>query len=106
MSNEEKLKIIAKHYGRDHQTLKAAEEFGEAATAASRLALARQVESSDGKYRCITALENDLAEECADCLVMISQLRLLIPGFSAKVNQAIHKKITRQIKRIEKEQQC
>lgn len=37
---DEELKDIARHYGRDHQTLKAAEEFGEAATAASRLALA------------------------------------------------------------------
>lgn len=106
MSNEEKLKVIAKHYGQDHQTLKAAEEFGEAATAASRLALARQAEASGGKYRCITALENNLAEECADCLVMISQLRLLIPGFSAKVDRVMHEKIERQINRISKEQQC
>lgn len=106
MTDEAKLKDIARHYGRDHQTLKAAEEFGEAATAASRLALARQVETSGGKYRCITALENDLAEECADCLVMISQLRLLIPGFSAKVDRAMHEKIERQINRISKEQQC
>lgn len=106
MSNEEKLKTIAKHYGRDHQTLKAVEEFGEAATAASRLALARQVEASGGKYRFMTALENDLAEECADCLVMISQLRLLIPRFSAKVDQAMHEKIDRQLYRISKEQKC
>ena len=99
---DEELKDIARHYGRDHQTLKAAEEFGEA----SRLALARQAEASGGKYRCITALENNLAEECADCLVMIGQLRLLIPGFSAKVDLAMHEKIERQINRISKEQQC
>lgn len=103
---DEELKDIARHYWRDHQTLKAAEEFGEAATAASRLALARQAEASGGKYRCITALENNLAEECADCLVMIGQLRLLIPGFSAKVDLAMHEKIERQINRISKEQQC
>ena len=103
---DEELKDIARHYGRGHQTLKAAEEFGEAATAASRLALARQAEASGGKYRCITALENNLAEECADCLVMIGQLRLLIPGFSAKVDLAMHEKIERQINRISKEQQC
>lgn len=103
---DEELKDIARHYGRDHQTLKAAEEFGEAATAASRLALTRQAEASGGKYRCITALENNLAEECADCLVMIGQLRLLIPGFSAKVDLAMHEKIERQINRISKEQQC
>lgn len=106
MIDKEKLKVIAKHYGREHQTLKAAEEFGEAATAASRLALARQIESSGGKYRCMTVLENNLAEECADCLVMISQLRLLIPGFSAKIDLAMHEKIERQLKRISKEQQC
>ena len=98
---DEELKDIARHYGRDHQTLKAAEEFG-----ASRLALARQAEASGGKYRCITVLENDLAEECADCLVMISQLRILIPGFSAKVDRVMHEKIERQINRISKEQQC
>lgn len=63
-------------------------------------------EASGGKYRCITVLENDLAEECADCLVMISQLRLLIPGFSAKVDRVMHEKIERQINRISKEQQC
>jgi len=109
---DEELKDIARHYGRDHQTLKAAEEFGEAATAGLRLspkwslALARQAEASGGKYRCITALENNLAEECADCLVMIGQLRLLIPGFSAKVDLAMHEKIERQINRISKEQQC
>lgn len=106
MIDKEKLKVIAKHYGRDHQTLKAAEEFGEAATAASRLALARQNEATGGKYQFITALENNLAEECADCLVMISQLRLLIPGFSAKIDLAMHEKIERQLKRISKEQQC
>lgn len=106
MSTEEKLKTIAKHYGRDHQTLKAAEEFGEAATAASRLALARLIEASGGKFQCITPLENDLAEECADCLVMISQLRLLVPGFSAKVDQAMNEKIERQITRISKEKRC
>lgn len=50
--------------------------------------------------------EHDLAEECADCLVMISQLRLLIPDFSAKVDLAMHEKIERQINRISKEQQC
>lgn len=48
----------------------------------------------------------DLAEECADCLVMISQLRILIPGFSAKVDRVMHEKIERQINRISKEQQC
>ena len=69
-------------------------------------ALARQAEASGGKYRCITVLENDLAEECADCLVMISQLRILIPGFSAKVDRVMHEKIERQINRISKEQQC
>lgn len=106
MIDEENLKAIAKHYGRDHQTLKATEEFGEAATAASRLALARQAEASGGKSRCITVLENNLAEECADCLVMISQLRLLIPGFSAKIDLAMHEKIERQLNRISKEQQC
>ena len=37
---------------------------------------------------------------------MISQLRLLIPGFSVKVDRAMHEKIERQINRIEKEQQC
>lgn len=106
MIDKEKLKVIAKHYGREHQTLKAAEEFGEAATAASRLALARQNEAAGGKYKCITALENNLAEECADCLVMISQLRLLIPGFSAKIDLAMHEKIERQLNRISKEQKC
>ena len=39
---DEELKDIARHYGRDHQTLKAAEEFGEAATASgSRLHVLR-----------------------------------------------------------------
>ena len=37
---------------------------------------------------------------------MISQLRILIPGFSAKVDRVMHEKIERQINRISKEQQC
>ena len=45
MIDEEKLKAIAWHYGRDVQTIKACEEFGEAAASASRLTVARVNES-------------------------------------------------------------
>ena len=116
MIDEEKLKAIAWHYGRDLQTVKACAEFGEAAASASRLTVARlnesrAYESIDDEWReqateKVDKAEHDLAEECADCLVMISQLRLLIPGFSAKVDLAMHEKIERQINRISKEQQC
>ena len=104
MTYEEKIKAIAYTYGRDRQTVKACEEFAEAAAAAARLAFARHTEKDGGKYMSITPLENALASECADVLVLIKQLCVLIPGFAGRVDLAMHEKIDRQIDRIAKEE--
>lgn len=84
MIDEEKLKAIAWHYGRDVQTIKACEEFGEAAASASRLTVARVNES-----RAYKSIDDEWRERATE-----------------KVDRAMHEKIERQINRIEKEQQC
>jgi len=76
MIDEEKLKAIAWHYGRDVQTIKACEEFGEAAASASRLTVARLNES-----RAYESIDDEWRERATE-------------------------KVERQINRIEKEQQC
>ena len=76
MIDEEKLKAIAWHYGRDVQTIKACEEFGEAAASASRLTVARVNES-----RAYESIADEVEQARAKLLDMQAK------EIEAKINQ-------------------
>lgn len=82
------LRVIAVHYGRDTQVVKTFEELGEFAAALSRY----QAKPSDRHW-------NGLVEELADLQNMLDQLVMLF-GFTAAVEQVRQAKILRQLSRI------
>lgn len=81
---------IFEYYGEKNQLNKATEEAGELIQAIA-------------KYRNEPSEENlnHLAEECADVLIMIQQLKEITGD---KVDEFIQQKLNRQLKRIEDEQ--
>lgn len=86
------VKFIASWYGEHHQLNKLQEELGESVTALSRFTADRS-----SKHL------GELAEELADVLVLLDQLRFLIPGLARGMNYYRHAKARRQIKRIAEE---
>lgn len=84
---------IYEHYGFPHQTLKLAEEAGELAAAAARYHDRTSDPGDDMPWL------RPLAEECADVLVLISQLCTDMP-FEGLVREAFVGKLDRQIARI------
>lgn len=91
MTREQKqqCKQIFEHYGEENQLNKTTEEAGELVQAIA-------------KYRNEPTEENrtHLAEECADTLIMIQQLKEVVGD---KVDEFIQYKLNRQLKRIEDE---
>ena len=84
---------VYEHYGFPHQTLKLAEEAGELAAAAARYHDRTSDPGDDMPWL------RPLAEECADVLVLISQLCTDMP-FEDLVREAFVGKLDRQIARI------
>ena len=84
------LKMIADHYGKDHQLLKFAEECGELQTAIARFIL----DPNEKNYE-------NLIEEIADVRTMAQQIEYLL-DIEEKVDTAQAKKIIRQLLRIGK----
>lgn len=94
---DEGLERIAKHYGAEHQIVKAAEEFSEAATAAIRYSAALREDDRIDRYM-------NLIEELADAEVMIAQLKILFPNLETAMAHVRTAKVTRQLERIKKEE--
>lgn len=86
------VRTIANWYGEHHQLNKLQEELGESVTALSRFTADRSLKHL-----------GELAEELADVLVLLDQLRFLIPGLARWMNYYRHAKARRQIKRIAEE---
>lgn len=83
------IKMIAEHYGKDHQLLKMSEECGELSTAIARFILKPTNETYE-----------NLVEEMADVKIMIRQMEHLLGVEDEVVNTQV-KKIMRQLKRME-----
>lgn len=80
--------IIA-HYGYTHQKHKAVEEFAELTEA-----LARDLQGQGDR--------DNIAEEMADCYIVLAQLELIY-GNHGEVVQAIREKLGRTLERVEAE---
>lgn len=96
---KDKLKRIINHYGINAQQRQFAEEVFE-------LQAAIIIKEKD-EYRCSTDVDecnkNDVAEEIADCMVMLNQFKEYYNITDEQINKQIEYKVNRQIKRIEKE---
>lgn len=84
---EKGMRIIADHYGKEHQTIKAMEELAELIQALAR------------------GDEANIKEEVADVLVMIGQLQHLYGISEIDISRIMFRKIIRQIERIDNENQ-
>ncbi len=104
---EADLQKIALHYGFQHQLIKLAEEASELSAAAIRFA-----QSDDCEHR--TDIEiaqgqsvdlfDNVIEEAADVLVMLSQISFLT-GCEKMLETVAERKIARQIERIRAEEE-
>ena len=83
------IETIAKHYGLEHQQLKAIEELGEASAAIARYI----VDPGDGGLK-------DMASELADVQIMIDQLLVLNPMLEYHFERQKKYKTGRQIQRM------
>ena len=92
MERNERLKMIAYHYGRIHQTKKAIEEMSELIKAFCKLEENPALDSRNEQYM------NDAIEEIADVCVMMEQMKLFYNR--NLIDEIIDKKIDRQIERI------
>lgn len=97
MTDEQKAKCheIADHYGENHQMLKAVEEMAELTQAI--------IKTVHGD----TSHEWDYPGELADVLIMSEQLRYMYDksdgAFDGRVERFIDAKLSRQLKRMERE---
>ena len=89
---DETAKIIVEHYGQPHQELQACQELSELI-----LLLAARDDQRNAGYK------DHVAEEIADSLIMIEQIRIANGITDKDVNAWIAKKLGRQLSRIQKE---
>lgn len=92
MDRESKLRIIANHYGYDHQLNKLVEEIGEVLVEISKYKAAENIADA---FAAIVALEKELA----DVEVLIMQLKIL--GDKEHIEETIDYKIQRQLGRMQ-----
>ncbi len=103
MNNEmiEKLKHIINHYGINAQQRQFTEEVFELQEAITLM------ETFDN-VKTISVIEEsykkDIAEEIADCMVMLNQFKEYYNITDEQLNRQIEYKINRQIERIQKEE--
>ena len=81
-NNEDKLRAITKYFGVETEIMKLNEEVGELANA------------------CYTKNTEDVEDECADVLVVLSQLMLFYNCDLKKIQDIYNKKISRTLERI------
>lgn len=81
-NNEDKLRAITKYFGVETEIMKLNEEIGELANA------------------CYTKKTEDVEDECADVLVVLSQLMLFYDCDLNKIQDIYNKKISRTLERI------
>ena len=91
MIDDERIKIIADHYGTENQMRQLAEECSELAVEASHSA------------RMGTTVK--IIEEMADVMIMIEQVIYLAKIDKCDIEDCINYKINRQLKRIEEEEE-
>lgn len=95
---KDKFKTIINHYGINAQQRQFAEEVFE-------LQEAITIKEKE-EYRCSTVVDeynkNDVAEEIADCMVMLNQFKEYYNITDEQINKQIEYKVNRQIERIEK----
>lgn len=111
MNLNEKLRLIADHYGLEIQATKLAEEGSElsAAYLKARVYECLSVVQPDAREhfnKLFDKATNSLAKELAGVLVLARQIEYLKdqePEFQAKVERLMEEKADRQLKRIEEE---
>lgn len=81
-SKEEQLRTITQYFGVETEIMKLNEEVGELANA------------------CYTKNTEDVEDECADVLVVLSQLMLFYGCDLKKIQDIYNKKISRTLERI------
>ena len=90
-ADEQMIRRIVRHYGRDEQLGQAMEEAGELITAISHYRRRRK-----GSRR-------ELLEEMADMNIMLRQLQLITGADSEELEVIGHRKLLRQAERMQKE---
>lgn len=93
MTDTEKIKYIADHYGLNNQTMIAVEEMAELTKCISKCKRYPAIDKRAEPY-----IES-IREEVADVLIMMEQLRYLLG--QEEVDRIVHDKLERQMKRIE-----
>ena len=89
---DETAKAILEHYGQPHQEVQAVQELSELI-----LLLAAREDQRKAGYK------DHVAEEIADSIIMIEQIRIANGITDKEVNAWIAKKLGRQLNRIENE---
>lgn len=95
MTDTEKIKYIADHYGLSNQTMIAVEEMAELTKCISKCKRYPAIDKRAEPY-----IES-IREEVADVLIMMKQLRYLLG--QDEVDRIAQEKLERQMKRIEVE---
>lgn len=95
MTDTEKIKYIADHYGLNNQTMIAVEEMAELTKCISKCKRYPAIDKRIEPY-----IES-IREEVADVWIMMEQLKYLLG--QNEVDRIVHEKLERQMKRIEVE---
>ena len=104
MTREEKIKLIADHYGYDRQCKQLMEEMGELTQAVCKVWRAnndmnlRSVDYSHMNPYLMCSIRSMIGE-CADVCVMIHQIAYLT-GMEPEIERIMDQKLDRQIQRI------
>lgn len=93
MTDTEKIKYIADHYGLNNQTMIAVEEMAELTKCISKCKRYPAIDKRIEPY-----IES-IREEVADVWIMMEQLKYLLG--QNEVDRIVHEKLERQMKRIE-----
>ncbi|MCU6748074.1 hypothetical protein OCV51_10490 [Faecalicatena acetigenes] len=99
MSEAEKIKIIAEHYGYDAQSRQCIEEMAELTQAINKWW--RVCGNGQRTEKSIAECRYNLIEEIADVQIMLYQLGYLLDS-RLEVSEMITKKLDRQLERVEK----
>lgn len=101
MTTEQKIQYIAEHYGYESQTRQCMDELSELIQALckhSRVLSGRKISKS------AECPEKDaVTEEIADVYITVSQIEYILGVSAMKLNEAVEKKLDRQIARIKNE---
>lgn len=89
-ADEQDIREIARHYGKDNQLIQAMEEASELITAISHYRRRRK-----GSRR-------ELLEEMADVQIMLRQLQIIVGAGSEELEEIGHRKLRREIERMKK----